>query len=256
MFCSGILPNDKDRLGQVKIFEGYCSLAHADGFTQCRPTRFVAHVRAVWKVVCAELPHEELVQKRCFITGAPGRIENCFIWLGGRVQFVGNQGKSLVPAYCLVVICVSPKNHRMSDSSLGTQPLIRLLREIQNAPAVEKLRRDAFRRSLVSYVLGSVFAELCMRAAAVRFRPRTTGTINSAKLVQLQKSPCTAQYANLSPGAFGSLHDRRHTSCNFADRFDLNRRSFFRRLRSRHLRLVSGLVRHKLRSATRLMVTR
>src|SRR5882724_4707230 len=132
--------------------------------------------------------------------------------MGGQVEFVGNQDKSLVPVYCLVVTCVSPKNHGMSDSSLGAQPLIRLLREIQKAPAAEKLRRDAFRRSLVGYVLGSVFAKLCMRAAAVRFRPSTAGTINSAKLVQLQKSLRTAQYTNLSPGAFGRLNDRRHTS--------------------------------------------
>ena len=52
----------------------------ADADHSLRPRRgLVAHVGAIRQVVGAELPHEELIEKRCLVAGAPRRIKNRFV---------------------------------------------------------------------------------------------------------------------------------------------------------------------------------
>lgn len=55
---TGILSNDKDRVGVLEILHHHRALPDAYGRRQAAASRFVTHVRAVRKIVGAELPHE------------------------------------------------------------------------------------------------------------------------------------------------------------------------------------------------------
>ena len=79
MIRAWVLANDKDRLCQLEVFECYGSLPHADRFAERGAARFVAHIRAVGKIVGAKLPYEELIEKRGFVAGAARGVEDRFV---------------------------------------------------------------------------------------------------------------------------------------------------------------------------------
>ncbi len=64
-----ILTDDKDRIGQIEIFERDRAFTKPKSFFHAGAAGFVAHVRAVRQIVRAELPHEELIEKSGFIAG-------------------------------------------------------------------------------------------------------------------------------------------------------------------------------------------
>src|SRR5213078_3404875 len=68
-----------------------------DDLRQRDATRVVAHVRAVRKVVRAEHPADELVQKRRLVAGTPRRVEHAAL-RAGAVQLAREQIERGVPA--------------------------------------------------------------------------------------------------------------------------------------------------------------
>ena len=80
MIRSRVLAEDENAVALLKVIQRHASLADADGFVERRAARFVAHVRAVRQVVCAELPGEELIEKRRFIARASTGVKRRRIW--------------------------------------------------------------------------------------------------------------------------------------------------------------------------------
>ena len=93
----GFCPITKIASRQIKIFERHCSLADADRFAQRRAAGFVAHVGTVRQVVGAELAHEELIEKRGFIAGAAGGVEDRLVRDESEFSSPAIKRKRLVP---------------------------------------------------------------------------------------------------------------------------------------------------------------
>jgi hypothetical protein len=74
----------------------------------------------------------------------------------------------------------------MRNASLFAQPIVRLFREISDAPVTKKFRRDTFRRRFVSDMLGAVFTKLRVGTLAIGFGPGATGTVETRLLIELQ----------------------------------------------------------------------
>src|SRR3546814_3719587 len=72
MVGARVLAEDEDRVGQLEVVQRYRALADADLRRHPRAGWLVAHVRAVGEVVGAELAHEQLVEERGLVAGAPG----------------------------------------------------------------------------------------------------------------------------------------------------------------------------------------
>ena len=87
MVRARILPNNKDGVGEVEVFELDRSFADSDHFFERHSRRLVAHVGAVRQIVGAELPHEELIEKRSFVAGAARSIKNSLVGSCQGVQF-------------------------------------------------------------------------------------------------------------------------------------------------------------------------
>ena len=55
MIVARILPNNKDGVREIEIFELDRPFADADHFAECQPRRFMTHVRTIRQIVGAEL---------------------------------------------------------------------------------------------------------------------------------------------------------------------------------------------------------
>ena len=183
MIRPGILPDDKDRVGEVKVFKRYRPLAKTEGFLHSGAARFMTHVRAVRQIVRAKLSHKKLIKKCGLVAGASRSVEDRFIGRGQPIQFTRDQFKRVLPVNGFVIIAAFAQDHRMSDASLCVEPLIRLVRQFRHAPLLEKLRRHAFCRRFIGDMLRAFFAKFEMRTLAVRLRPGATRTIDSLLLI-------------------------------------------------------------------------
>jgi hypothetical protein len=94
----------------------------------------------------------------------------------------------------------------------------------------EEFGRDPPGSRLVSDMLGAIFAKLGVGTFAIRFRPGTTGTIESTFLVQVQEGPQSTANTHFAPRNFSGLHNGRNPAGDFATALDLHQLSFFRRL--------------------------
>src|SRR6267142_1367899 len=130
----------------------------------------------------------------------------------------------------MIVACAP--NHRLRNSPLLVEPEVGLLRQFRNAPLLEKLRSDAFGGGFIGDVLGALFAELEMRALAVRLGPGAAGTIDTFLLIQLEQRARAADDAHLTKSVFYRGDRGGNSAGNFADGFGQQRGGFFRRLRS------------------------
>ena len=82
---------------RFEVVESHGALADPDAMPQGHVAGFVAHVRAVREVVGAVGTHEQLVEVRRFVAGAPRGVELGLVRAGRFVQFAGDQGKGGVP---------------------------------------------------------------------------------------------------------------------------------------------------------------
>ena len=67
MIGAGVLPEDHNDFGFVKIIQRDRTFADAEHFAKSNATTFVAHVAAVGQVVGAVFSHEKLVEKCGFV---------------------------------------------------------------------------------------------------------------------------------------------------------------------------------------------
>ena len=112
------------------------------------------------------------------------------------------------------------QDQRLRQTSLLSQPVIRLLGKIRHAPLLEKLRRQTFGCGFIGNVLRAVLTKLCMRTFPVRLGPGTAGTIKAAHLIELQQRARAAHRSHLSPGSLNSGNDRGQAAGDLADWFD------------------------------------
>ena len=74
-----VLPHHDDRVGFVHVVERDGALPNAHRLTEADAARLVAHVGAVGKIVRSKRAHEQLVEKRRLVAGAPGGVEDRFV---------------------------------------------------------------------------------------------------------------------------------------------------------------------------------
>src|ERR1044072_2864839 len=130
MSLSRILTNEKYCISFIEVVEGYGPLADADRFAQRRTARLVTHVRTIRQIVCAKLAYEELIQKSRLVASAGGSEKDRLIRVVEQVELSGEQLERVVPTHRFVVSRIAMQQHRMRESSLRVQPLIRLLRKL------------------------------------------------------------------------------------------------------------------------------
>ena len=70
MIGSGVLPDAKHEIASVKVLEAHGTFACSDRLGEGNTTRFVAHVRTVREIACAEQADKELVEECGLIAGA------------------------------------------------------------------------------------------------------------------------------------------------------------------------------------------
>ena len=124
-----VLAPDEDRLGMLEIVEGHRALADADTLPQCHTAGFMAHVRAVWKVVGAVGTNEQLVEKCRFVAGAARGVELGLIRACQVLQVSGDQGEGGLPADGLVAVGCGVVAHRFGEPALVLKPVIALLQQ-------------------------------------------------------------------------------------------------------------------------------
>ncbi|MNH17216.1 hypothetical protein D3C79_768790 [compost metagenome] len=124
---TGVLAPDENRVGVLEVVEGDGALADPDALPQGHAAGLVAHVRAVGEVVGAVGTHEQLVQVRCFVAGAPRSVELGLVRAGQLVQLAGDQGEGGVPADRLVAVAGCVVDHRLGQAPLVLQPVVALL---------------------------------------------------------------------------------------------------------------------------------
>ena len=134
---------------------------------QAAAGRFVAHVGAIREIVGAELAHEDRIQERGFVGGAPGGVELRLVRAVQRAQALADQRERLVPAARHVVVAGRVVAHRLGETALHFQPVIRLLHEFGHRMLGEELAGDAELRRLVRQRLGAVLAEIEFPAAGL-----------------------------------------------------------------------------------------
>jgi hypothetical protein len=161
----------------------------------------VTHVRAVGKVVRAELPDEELVEERCLVAGSAGRVEDRLVGRSQCLQLVGDNRERVGPLDRLVVCRPRTEDHRLSDPSQLAQPVVRLLGQLGNAVASKELRCGTSGRRFPRNCLCPVLTELDRAAGSVRIRPRTRLTIESALLIDRAQGAQRAADTHLVVGS-------------------------------------------------------
>src|ERR1043165_6626656 len=121
MIGAGNLAKDKDRFRAIEVFERDCSLPDSDRLAQRSATRFVTHVRTIRQVIRAKLSHEQLIQKRRFITRAARSVEDRLVGIIQGVELGGNHFKRIVSTDALVVRRVTSQAHRTEERRVGKE---------------------------------------------------------------------------------------------------------------------------------------
>ena len=85
MIRAGILTDDKDCVGEIKIIERDGALAEADRFFHPGAAGFVAHVRTIGQIVRPKLSNEKLVKKCGFVTRSSAGVKGRGIWRCQRI---------------------------------------------------------------------------------------------------------------------------------------------------------------------------
>src|ERR1700722_15805929 len=167
---TGILPDHKDCVRFVEILQQNGALADADALRQAHAGRLVTHVRAIGKVICAEAPHEDLVEKRRFVRSAARRIEVRPVGALQRPKMRADHCESVVPAGRLIVICRAVVAHRLRQASLLFQPVIALPFQFADRLGRKELGRHLSLCEFKGVGFRAVLAEL-KRASMLRIRP-------------------------------------------------------------------------------------
>ena len=67
MICAGVVADAEDGIRVVEVFQRDRALANSNRVRQADTRRLMAHIGAIGKIVGAEFPGKELVEKRGFV---------------------------------------------------------------------------------------------------------------------------------------------------------------------------------------------
>ena len=182
---SGILPDDENRIGLFQVIKGHRPLADADAVAHAQAARFMAHVRAIGKVVGAVGTNKQLIQIGRFVTGPARGIELGLIRRFQLFEVLGDQGKGIVPTGFDITIQRSVVAHRVRQTPLVFKPVVTLRRQRRHGVLIEKRRVDQAPGGFPVDRFGTVLAKLD-QAAFLRLAPCTTRAVETAILVGLE----------------------------------------------------------------------
>ncbi len=197
MIGAGILADDEDRVGMLKIRDPHGRFADADRFVQTRAARFVAHVRAVGQVVGAELAGEQSPQEGRFVAGTARRVEGRLVGRIERTQLAADQVERVVPRNRLVEIGAFAAEHRMRDAAQLVKRNVALLEQLGDRMAGKDLGGQPRGRRFERDGLGAVLAELGRLAFAVGVGPRAARTVKTILLIDLEQRLQAADDAHM-----------------------------------------------------------
>ena len=155
-----VLAGDEDQLGGVDVVERDGPLADADGLAEGDPTRFVAHVRAVRKVVRAEGAGEQLVQEGGLVAGPPGGVEDGPVWCREGPEVSSEDGDGGFPRHRPVVRLARRPVHRLGQAALLAEPVVGPTVELLDRVSGEEVGGHQAVGGLVGDRLGTILAEL------------------------------------------------------------------------------------------------
>src|SRR5882762_6982250 len=202
MIRAGILADDENGVGPFKIFEPDAAFADADALLQRDAARFVTHVGAIGQIVGAELPREELIKKRRFVTGATARVKRGRMRRRQRVQFARQQFERVVPIDRLVMRRAFTFYHRMNQPTLQLEPVIGLLLQIRDRMLAQEFWTDLLLRCFAGQRFDAVLAKLEQMSITVRIRPGAALAIEAVLLVDLQPTLNAAPEPGFTGGEF------------------------------------------------------
>ena len=208
----GILPDNENKIGQLKIAQRYRAFADADDRRERGAAGFMTHVGAVGKVVGAELAHEKLVKKSGFVAGAAGGIKDGFIRRVQRSQLACDELECFIPGDGFIVIAAHRQMHGMSEAALLAQPVVGSAAEFRDAPPAEKFRSRLARGGFFSHRLGAVLAIFVGGAFSIRIRPGAARTIETIFLIQHSQRRDATTHAGLLQSDGKRFGDRRHSA--------------------------------------------
>ena len=186
LFVPGFCPITKIASVLSKSSSRTVPFADADALRQAHAGRLVTHVRAIGKVICAEAPHEDLVEKRRFVRSAARRIEVRPVGALQRPKMRADHCESVVPAGRLIVICRAVVAHRLRQASLLFQPVIALPFQFADRLGRKELGRHLSLCEFKGDGFRAVLAEL-KRASMLRIRPCASRAVEAVRLVHRQQ---------------------------------------------------------------------
>ena len=205
-----VLPGDEDDVGLFEVLHGHRALADADRVGQRRARGLVAHVRAVRQVVGAEAAHQQLIDERGFVAGAPGGVEDRLVGALERVEVLRDDVMGVIPADRPVVVIALAQDHRVGQPALLAQPVLGALAQIGEGVPREEVRGDDALGRLLGDRLRAVLAELGELAAAVLLGPRAAGAVETLALVEPNQGGRGAQRTHRRDAALQRHHDGLH----------------------------------------------
>ena len=198
MVRAGILSDDKNRVGVLEVLEFHATFAYPDAFVQRRATRLVTHVRAIGQIVGAELPREELVQKRGFVAGAAARVKCGRVRRRQSIQLAREQFECFVPFHRRIMSRAFAFHHRMNEPALQLEPVIGSVAQIGDRMLAKKFRTNLFFRRLAGQRFDAVLAKLEQMSIFVRARPGAALAIEPVLLVNLEPIRDAARKSRLA----------------------------------------------------------
>ncbi len=154
-----VLTKDENRVRVIEIIQTDSAFAHADAALQAAAARFVTHIGAVGEVVGADHAAKQLIEPGGFVAGAPGGVELHLIGVIHRVNMLGDQRESVVPADRLVMVGQAVIAQRFGQAALIFQKIVALRIEFAHAVGGEKLGVDKAARRFPGHRLGAVLTE-------------------------------------------------------------------------------------------------
>ena len=109
MVRARVLPNNKDRVGDIEVLQLDRPLADSNHFFQREARRFMTHVGAVRQIVGPELAHEELIEECSFVAGSPRSVKDGLSGLRQGIQFASDQVERVIPRDGLIVVAAGRK---------------------------------------------------------------------------------------------------------------------------------------------------
>lgn len=180
----------------LEIVERHGALADADRLRQPDARGFVAHVRAIGKIIGAEGACIKLVEKGGLVRGAAGCVELGLIGMVKGLQPSSDLLERLFPFNDLEAVGLAVVTHRMRQPAGVLQFVIGPGPEFGDGVLGEEARAGTLDGRLPGHRLRAILAEL-EGGSVLRVGPGTAGAIEPGGLVHLQEGPRAAAGSHL-----------------------------------------------------------